>query len=322
MYTNIPIIDTLNIIKDYVNNDDQFTRKTAISQDKFLDLVHLVSTSTWCTFNSQFYQQTDGVAMGGPASSTTAEIYMQAYERTAITTALHPPKVWERFVDDVYSILKRTHLENFFHHINNLHQNIKFTMEKESNGELAFLDTLLKRNNGEISVLVYRKPTHTDQNLQYSFHHRKSCKENVASSLLNRACSIITNKDDLRKENADIKQVLRENGYQESIIGKIFKRITDNNHNLPQSQQLTQATDIQEEEIRMSINLTYVEGTSEKLRRISRSHKIRSTFCTENTLRKLLCKPKDRVATEDKRNIVYQIVVSVKQSTSMNLNGL
>ena len=23
---NIPIIDTLNIIKDYVNNDDQFTR--------------------------------------------------------------------------------------------------------------------------------------------------------------------------------------------------------------------------------------------------------------------------------------------------------
>ena len=91
---------------------------------------------------------------------------------------------------------------------------------------------------------------------------------------------------------------------------------------MPQSQQLTQATDIQEEEIRMSINLTYVEGINEKLRRISRSHKIRSTFCTENTLRKLLCKPKDRVATEDKRNIVYQIVVSVKQSTSMNLNGL
>ena len=33
--------------------------------------------------------------MGGPASLTAAEVYMQAYERTAITTALHPPKVWE-----------------------------------------------------------------------------------------------------------------------------------------------------------------------------------------------------------------------------------
>ena len=38
-------------------------------------------------------------------------------------------------------------------------------MEEESNGELAFLDTLLKRNNGEISVFVYRKPPHTDQYL-------------------------------------------------------------------------------------------------------------------------------------------------------------
>ena len=115
--TNIPIIDTLNIIKDHINNEDQLTRKTAIRQDKFLDLVHLVLTTTWYTFNSQFYQQTDGVVMEDPASSTTAEIYMQINERTAITTALSPPIVWERFVDDVYSILKRTHLENSFHHI-------------------------------------------------------------------------------------------------------------------------------------------------------------------------------------------------------------
>ena len=204
LYTNIPIIDTLNIIKDSVNNDDQFTRKTAIPQDKFLDLVHLVLTTTWYTFNSQFNQQTDGVAMGGPASSTTAKIYMQAYEHTVITTALHPPKVWERFVDDVCSTVKRAHLEKFFHHINNLHQNIKFTMEEESNGELAFFDTLLKRNNGEISVLVYRKPTHTDQYLNYSSHHQTSCKESVLSSLFNRAYSIITNKDDLHKENTGI----------------------------------------------------------------------------------------------------------------------
>ena len=43
-YTNIPIIDMLNIIKDYVSNDDQFTKKKAIAQDKFLDLVGLLGT--------------------------------------------------------------------------------------------------------------------------------------------------------------------------------------------------------------------------------------------------------------------------------------
>ena len=116
-------------------------------------------------------------------------------------------------------------------------------MEKESNGELAFLDTLLKLSNDEISVLVYRKPTHTDQYLHYSSHNQTSCKENFVSSLFNRAYSIITNKDNLhKKKKARIKQVLKENGCQESIINKIFGRIT-NNHSLPQSQQLTQATD-------------------------------------------------------------------------------
>ena len=73
-------------------------------------------------------------------------------------------------------------------------------------------------------------------------------QESAVSSLFNRACSVITNKDDLHKENARIKQVLKENGYQESIISKIFKRIT-NNHRLPQSQQLTQDKDIRKEEI-------------------------------------------------------------------------
>ena len=52
LYTNIRIIEALNIIKDYVNNDDQFSRKTAIPQDKFLDLVNLVLTTTWHIFNS------------------------------------------------------------------------------------------------------------------------------------------------------------------------------------------------------------------------------------------------------------------------------
>ena len=38
-------------------------------------------------------------------------------------------------------------------------------------------------------------------------------KESVVSSFFNRAYSIITNKDDLHKESARIKQVLKENGY-------------------------------------------------------------------------------------------------------------
>ena len=36
------------------------------------------------TFNSKFYQQTNGVEMRELASSTTIELFMQAHEQTAI----------------------------------------------------------------------------------------------------------------------------------------------------------------------------------------------------------------------------------------------
>ena len=77
----------------------------------------------------------------------------------------------------------------------------------------------------------------------------------VVPSLFNRAYSIITKKDDFNKQNARIKHMLKENQYQENI-GKILKGIT-NNHSLVQSEQLMQATNTQEEEIKMSINLPY-----------------------------------------------------------------
>ena len=114
--------------------------------------------------------------------------------------------------------------------------------------------------------------------------------------------------------------MLKENGYQESIISKMFEGIT-NNCSLSQSRQLTQATDIHEEEIRMSINLPYIEGTSEKLQHILRYHKIGSTFYTENILCKLLCKPKDQVATEDKNNIVYEIDCSNREAVYFSEAG-
>ena len=114
--------------------------------------------------------------------------------------------------------------------------------------------------------------------------------------------------------------MLKENGYQESITSKIFKR-TVNNHSLSQS--LMQAPDIQEEKIRKSINLPHVEGTSKKLRRVLRSNKIRSAFYTEITFKKLFGKPKDQVLQRIKTILLMKLtVVNANKSTLMNINGL
>ena len=51
---------------------------------------------------------------------------------------------------------------------------------------------------------------------------------------------------------------------RKALLVKSLREFT-NNHSLPQSQKLMQVTNIQEEGIRMSINLPYIEGNSEKL---------------------------------------------------------
>ena len=91
--------------------------------------------------------------MGGPTSAIVSEIYMQSLETTAVTTADHPPKVWERHVDDVFSIVHKTYLQELLKHINSLHPQTQFTKEEENNSSLPFLDTLVQRNHDKtISV--------------------------------------------------------------------------------------------------------------------------------------------------------------------------
>ena len=78
-----------------------------------------------------------------------------------------------------------------------------------------------------------------------------------------------------------------------------------NNYSSSQSQQQIQAKISKTKSSEWLINLLYAEGTTEKLCCILRSHKIRFNFYTKSTLHKLLCKPEDQVAKDDKNNIDY-----------------
>ena len=240
--------------------------------------------------------------MGGPPSSIAAEIYMQATETTALTTSSHPPKVWERHVDDVFSIIRNSNLDDFFQHINSLHPKTKFTMETEQNSQLPFLDTLIQRNsNNTISVRVYRKPTHTDQYLKFTSHHLARAKKSVITSLFDRAKNIISNPSYQEKEENHLTSVLQANGYPKKFISNTVRA-----SQLPRQPANNDNTENQEQTAPVRINLPYVNGTSEQLKRIFNDHNINCTFYTTTTLRTLLSHAKDPVPLEQRNNIVYK----------------
>ena len=161
--------------------------------------------------------------MGGP----TSEIYMQALEMTVITTANHPPKIWERHVDDVFSVIQRIYLQEL--------PNPSSTESRQT-----------------ISVKVYRKPTHTNQYLNYTSHHSASAKQSVITALFDRADNVVSSKKDRGEEKQHILAALQQNGYPRDFIMKTVKQ-----HN----RRKEQTTEVTEEESKPNkkINFPYIQ---------------------------------------------------------------
>jgi hypothetical protein len=103
--------------------------------------------------------------MGSPLSLVIANFYMEDFEKNAIEQATHKPVCWFRYADDTFVIWPHDQgkLENFLNHLNELHNNMQFTMEKEQEGHLPFLDIgIYIKTDGSLGHKVYRNSTHTN----------------------------------------------------------------------------------------------------------------------------------------------------------------
>ena len=63
-------------------------------------------------------------------------------------------------------------VDSFHRHLSSIDNNIQFTVEKESDGQLPFIDILLtKENDNFIHTSMCCKASHTDQYLSFESHH-------------------------------------------------------------------------------------------------------------------------------------------------------
>ena len=296
LYTTIPIDQALLIIRDLLEHDEKLADRTLLSPRQILDLLDILLRTTYFKFNGDFYQQTDGAAMGGPTSAIVSEIYLQSLETTSITTADHPPKVWERHVDNVFSIVHKTCIQELLEHIDNLHPQTQFTKEEENNSSRPFLDTLVQQNHDKsISLKIYRKPTHTNQYLKCTSHNPTSAKQSVITALFDRADNVVSNKKDKIEEKHHILAALQQNGYPKEFIQRTVKK---------HHRRKEQPRERPEEEPTQTKS---IQGLSDQLKRALNKHNIKATFYTQTTLRSLLSKSKDPISKEDRNNAVHQI---------------
>ena len=118
--------------------------------------------------------------MGSPVSAVVANRYMEFFKELALRSAPAKPRLWKRYV------------EGLLDHLNSVRPSIRFTVEVEKDGGLAFLDTLLqKREDDGLDVTVYRKHTHTDQYLDFRSHHPSHVKRGLIKCLYDRVSSVV-----------------------------------------------------------------------------------------------------------------------------------
>ena len=59
-----------------------------------------------------------------------ANLYMEYFEYRVLASAVNPPRLWKRYVDDTFVILQQTQKEEFLQHINSADPSIKFFIEE------------------------------------------------------------------------------------------------------------------------------------------------------------------------------------------------
>ena len=156
LFTSIPLTTAKRTTDELLTSNSSWTNRTLLSKSDILDLLD-ICLSTEFQFDGSFYKQSAGTPMGNPLSSFLAEAVMQDLENQTLTNDRNI-KLWDRYVDDTFSIIKTHHIKKVFDTINNTTDSITFTMEKEKNGEIAFLDIKLSRTeHRSIETQVYRK---------------------------------------------------------------------------------------------------------------------------------------------------------------------
>ncbi|XP_072381211.1 uncharacterized protein [Diabrotica undecimpunctata] len=221
LFTSVPKQETINLVHSLL-------RANSITMSTTNSIIQLLQTclaQDFFVFNSKFYRQPDGLAMGSCLSPLLADIFMDHLESTHI---MKNPEIlhWFRYVDDclVFISGNSNSADLLLSKINQIHPNIKFTMELESSQSINFLDLTITRLNDHFDFSIYRKPTQTDHIIPLSSNHPMSHKYAAFHSYIHRLETIPLSQSNYQTELNILKQIASNNGYDPNLINKLINK--------------------------------------------------------------------------------------------------
>ena len=221
---------------------------------------------------------------------------MEDVEQRALATPPVKPFFWKRYVDDVISAVSGNEAERLLSHLNSVEPSIQFTLEREKDRHLPFLDLNVSRGvQGNLEICVYRKPTHTDKYPAFGSNRLICHKKSVAKTLLGRADCLPSSLDSKAEERKYVSNVLKANSYTKTFLRNCQKPVTTCN------------TSDEREPATSFAFIPYIQSVTEPIKRILNSHNVKVAQKPFQTLGHIFAKPKDPVTKEQRTDAIYSI---------------
>ncbi|XP_075163197.1 uncharacterized protein LOC142235821 [Haematobia irritans] len=292
LFPSIPVDTAIKIIESKWTHLQNYTHMT---KGLFLKiLTFCIKDNRYFQYKNNIYVQKKGLPMGSAASPIVADIVMEELLDKCLANCDIRPKILTKYVDDLFGIIKTSAIDKILTKFNSFDANIKFTIEKEENGSLPYLDMRLSRDKNNILIDWYQKPTSSGRLLNYYSKHPKRIIKNTAHNFIERV--INTSDKRFHKQNKQkIIRILQDNSFPQNTINQLLKRRIQ--------------TFPKDKEPRIYKSVIYVPKLSERFENsecIDKS-KYKIAHKTSNTLQSLFTNTKSKVGKLDKSNVIYKI---------------
>ena len=138
LFTAIPVDKACGYIKKTLEDDTSLPSRTNLNINDIVSLLNFTLSNNYFVFSDKIDKQVHGCAMGSPVSPVVANLCMEEIEESAINASPVTPKIWKRYVDDSFCIIKKNGVTAFHDTLNSIDTNISFTIEHECNGKNFF----------------------------------------------------------------------------------------------------------------------------------------------------------------------------------------
>lgn len=310
LFTNVPIDLALNSIN---NRWEYIKKQTKLTQDEFLKAIKFILSSTYFTFNNIIYKQTFGTPMGSPLSPIIADLVMQDLEETVFKSMNKKISLYFRYVDDIILTAPANDIDNIVNSFNNYHTRLQFTIERESDRSLNFLDLKIIVNNNRILIDWYQKDMFSGRLLSFFSSHPLCHKIGIIYNLTDR-CLLLSHPKFYEKNLTLVIKTLLSNGYPlDLVFDKVNHRIKHliNSNNMLNSRISHCDNNDRSDERKRLLVIPYIKKLSEmvvsSIKKTNKNFNFIVGYRCMNKLNKFIRTHKDKNQQSGNSNVVYKI---------------